>query len=242
MLKTHVALLLATGLMASCVDAQTSASAEETIKKAIEPKLGPGIKIDSVSKTPYAGLYEIRAAGDILYTDEKGQYLFVGQVFDPQTARNLTRERLDEVNKIKWSDLPLQHALKMVKGDGKRVMAIFEDPNCGYCKRFRATTLTELDNVTVYTFMLNILSEDSITKSRNIWCAPDRNKAWDEWMLNNKLPAAAPASCKAPHEEVAALGRTMRINGTPAIFFADGSRIAGAVDTRTVEAKLAGIK
>lgn len=240
MLKTHVALLLAMGLMVSCVDARTSV--EKTIKKNIEPKLGEGVKIDSVRKTPYAGLYEIRAGGDILYTDSKGKYLFVGQVFDPKTARNLTRERIDEINRIKWSDLPLQQALKMVKGDGKRVMAIFEDPNCGYCKRFRATTLMELDNVTVYTFMLNILSPDSIAKSNSIWCAPDRNKAWDDWMLDGKLPPPAPAACKTPHEDISALGRKLRIDGTPAIFFTDGSRIAGAVDAATLETRFAKIK
>jgi thiol:disulfide interchange protein DsbC len=240
MLKTHAALLLSMGLMASCVDARSSV--EDTIKKAIEPKLAPGVKIDSVRKTPYAGLYEIRAAGDILYADATGKYLFVGNVFDPKTSRNLTRERVDEINKIKWSELPLQHALKMVKGDGKRVMAIFEDPNCGYCKRFRATTLKDLDNVTVYTFMLNILSDDSVAKSASIWCAPDRNKAWDEWMLNGKLPGPAPASCKTPHEEVAALGRKYRIEGTPAIFFTDGTRIPGAIDLKTLESKFASIK
>lgn len=250
MFKNHLALLAATALMAGCVDAQNpakpdakaQAAIEANIKKVIEPRLGDGVKIDEVRKTPYAGLYEIRAAGDILYTDDKGDFIIVGNVFNAKTSENLTKARLDEVNKIKWSDLPLEHALKLVKGDGKRVMAIFEDPNCGYCKRFRATTLQELDNVTVYTFMLNILSEDSIAKSRNIWCSPDRNKAWDEWMLENKLPAAAPADCKNPHEEVAALGRKYRISGTPAIFFADGTRIPGAVDVKTIEAKFAAIK
>jgi thiol:disulfide interchange protein DsbC len=233
-------MLIAIGLVASCGNAQTSV--EANIKKLIEPRLGDGVKVDSIRKTPYSGLYEIRAAGDILYTDEKAEFIFVGNVFQAKTARNLTKERVDEINKIKFSDLPLQHALKTVKGNGKRTLAIFEDPNCGYCKRFRQTTLTEIDNVTVYTFMLNILSEDSIVKSRNIWCSADRNKAWDEWMVGGKAAAAAPARCKAPHEEVAELGRKLRINGTPAIFFADGSRIPGAIDAKALETKLATIK
>ena len=240
MLKVKLAVLGACALVASCVDAQTSV--EANLKKVIEPRLGNGVKVDSVRMTPYAGLYEIRAAGDILYTDEKGEYLFVGNVFNAKTSQNLTKERLDEINKIKFSDLPLQSALKLVKGNGKRVIAIFEDPNCGYCKRFRQTTLKEIDNITVYTFMLNILSDDSVTKSRNIWCAPDRNKAWDDWMLNGKLPGTAPASCKAPNEEISELGRKMKIHGTPAIFFTDGSRIPGAIDTKALEAKLATIK
>jgi thiol:disulfide interchange protein DsbC len=239
MLKTKLAVLLATGLMASCVGAQNSV--EATIKKAVEPRLG-GAKIESVKETPYGGLYELRVAGDILYTDKKGEFLFIGHVYDAKTTRDLTKERIDDINKIKFSDLPLDSALKQVKGDGKRVIAVFEDPNCGYCKRLRQTTLKTLDNVTIYTFMYNILSEDSFAKSKNIWCSPDRAKAWDEWMLNGKAAAAAPVNCETPNEKVLALGQKLKIQGTPAIFFADGTRIPGAVDQKTLEAKLATIK
>ena len=240
MVKSKVAVLFAAGLFVSVAGAETPV--EASVKKAIEPRLGNGVKVDSVIKTPYAGLFEVRAGGDILYTDEKGEFIFVGNIFNAKTSQNITKERVDEINKIKFSDLPFQSALKLVKGNGKRVIAIFEDPNCGYCKRFRQTTLKEIDNVTVYTFMLNILSDDSAVKSKNIWCAPDRNKAWDEWMLNGKAAAAAPANCKTPNEEIAALGRKLRIQGTPAIFFADGSRIPGAIDTKALEAKFATIK
>ncbi len=240
MVKSKVAVLLAAGLFASVAGAETPV--EASVKKAIEPRLGNGVKVESVIKTPYAGLFEVRAGGDILYTDEKGEFIFVGNIFNAKTSQNITKERLDDINKIKFSDLPFQSALKTVKGNGKRVMAIFEDPNCGYCKRFRQTTLKEVDNVTVYTFMLNILSEDSAVKSKNIWCAPDRNKAWDEWMVNGKMPVAAAATCKTPNEEISALGRKLRIQGTPAIFFADGTRIPGAIDAKALEAKLATIK
>jgi thiol:disulfide interchange protein DsbC len=184
----------------------------------------------------------VRAGGDIIYTDKKGEYLFVGNIFNARTTQNMTKTRLDQINKINFSELPLDSALKLVKGDGKRVMAIFEDPNCGYCKRFRATTLNEIDNVTVYTFMLNILSEDSAEKSKNIWCSADRNKAWDEWMLNNKVAPAAPANCQSPNEKIAALGQKLRINSTPTIVYADGSRTAGALDTKALEAKFATVK
>lgn len=187
MIKMKLAVLLATALLASCVDAQNTV--EANIKKALEPHLG-GAKIESVKETPYGGLYEVRVAGDILYTDKKGEFLVIGQVYDVKSSRNLTRERIDDINKIKFSDLPLEMALKQVKGDGKRTIAVFEDPNCGYCKRLRQTTLNEIDNVTIYTFMYNILSQDSFTKSKNIWCAPNRNKAWDDWMINGKLPPA----------------------------------------------------
>jgi len=238
MLKTKVAVLLATGLLASCVEAQNT---EATIKKALEPKLG-GAKIESVRETPYGGLYEVRVAGDILYTDKKGDYLFIGHVYDTKSSTDLTRARIDEINKVKFSELPLEMALKQVKGNGKRTIAVFEDPNCGYCKRLRQTTLAELDNVTIYTFMYNILSEDSFVKSKNIWCAPDRVKAWDDWMIAGKLPPAAPAACETPNDKVVALGQKLKIQGTPAIFFTDGSRIPGAVDLKTLEAKLQSLK
>ena len=239
MLKTKVAVLLATGLLASCVEAQNTT--EATIKKALEPRLG-GAKIESIRETPYSGLYEVRVAGDILYTDKKGDYLFIGHVYDTKTSTNLTRARIEEVNEIKFSELPLELALKQVKGNGKRVIAVFEDPNCGYCKRLRQTTLKEIDNVTIYTFMYNILSEDSFVKSKNIWCAADRVKAWDDWMINNKLPPAAPAGCESPNDQVVALGQKLRIQGTPAIFFTDGSRIPGAIDLKGLEAKLQSLK
>jgi thiol:disulfide interchange protein DsbC len=239
MLKTKLALLLATGLITSCVGAQNSV--EATIKKNIEPRLG-GAKIESIKETPYSGLYELRVAGDILYTDKKGEYLVIGHVYDAKTTRDLTRERIDDINKIKFSDLPLDSAIKQVKGDGKRVIAVFEDPNCGYCKRLRQTTLKDTDNVTIYTFMYNILSDDSSVKSKNIWCSPDRSKAWDDWMINGKAAPAAAANCETPNDKVFALGQKLKIQGTPAIFFADGSRIPGAVDQATLEKKLQSIK
>ena len=234
MIKMKLAVLLATALLASCVDAQNTV--EANIKKALEPHLG-GAKIESVSQTPYGGLYEVRVAGDILYTDKKGEFLVIGQVYDVKSSRNLTRERIDDINKIKFSDLPLEMALKQVKGNGKRVIAVFEDPNCGYCKRLRQTTLNEIDNVTIYTFLYNILSQDSFTKSKNIWCAPNRNKAWDDWMINGKVPPAAPAACESPNDKVLALGQKLRITGTPAIFFSDGTRIPGAIDLKSLETK-----
>lgn len=234
MIKMKLAVLLATALLASCVDAQNTV--EAGIKKTLEPHLG-GATIESVKETPYGGLYEVRVAGDILYTDKKGEFLVIGQVYDVKSSRNLTRERLDDINKIKFSDLPLELALKQVKGNGKRVIAVFEDPNCGYCKRLRQTTLKDIDNVTIYTFMYNILSQDSFTKSKNIWCAPNPNKAWDDWMINGKVPPAAPNACESPNDKVLALGQKLRITGTPAIFFSDGTRIPGAIDLKTLEAK-----
>lgn len=227
------------GLVATTAFAETAQ--EAAIRKAIEPRLGESVKVDSVTKTPYAGLFEVRVGGDIFYTDAKADYLFVGRIVDTKTFEDYTRARVDEVNKIKFADLPFDSAVKVVKGNGKRVIAVFEDPNCGYCKRLRHT-LNGMDNVTVYTFMYNILAPDSAVKSRNIWCSADRGKAWDEWMLNGKEAPAAPANCNAPNDKILALGQKMKITGTPTIFFTDGSRIPGAVDAKALESKLASLK
>ncbi|GAA4033739.1 DsbC family protein [Actimicrobium antarcticum] len=234
-----VSLLLASAF----VVAQTAApnSTEAKIKKLIEPRLGEGAVVESVRKTNYSGLYELHVGGDILYTDEQAKYLFVGRVLDSKSFKDYTKTRIDEISRIKFSDLPLESAMKSVKGDGKRVIVVFEDPNCGYCKRFHQT-LQGVDNVTVYTFLYNILSEDSSVKAKNIWCSADRNKAWDDWMLKNKEAAVAPASCTTPNDKIFALGQKMRITGTPTIFFADGSRIPGAVDAKGLEAKFAAVK
>lgn len=239
MVKIKFAVLLATGLIASFAGAETTV--EANIKKVLEPRLG-GPKIESVKETPYSGLYEVRAGGDIVYTDKKASYLFIGHVYDTKSTQNLTQLRIDEINKIKFSDLPFELALKQVKGNGKRTIAVFEDPNCGYCKRLRQTTFKELDNVTIYTFMYNILSEDSSIKSKNAWCAPDRVKAWDDWMINGKVPPNAPADCQSPNQKIAELGQKLRIQGTPAIFFTDGSRVPGVIDLKALEAKLSSIK
>ncbi|MHA4869395.1 DsbC family protein [Duganella sp. PWIR1] len=241
MRKSKFALLSLSVLMASCVGAQTPPSTE-AIKKLIEPRLGVNVKVDSVKETPYSGLYEVRIGSDILYTDKTATYLINGHIFNLTTGADLTRERIEEISKIKFSDLPLDKSIKTVKGDGSRVIAVFEDPNCGYCKRLRQTTLKEIDNVTIYTFMYNILSDDSFAKSKNIWCSADRGKAWDDWMIGGKAAPAAAASCESPNDEVLALGRKLGVQGTPAIFFADGSRVPGAIDTKTLEEKFSKVK
>lgn len=233
------ALAIALALMAFGSSAETAQ--EANIKKLIQPRIGEGAEVESVTKTPYSGLFEVRVGNDIFYTDAQAKYLFVGRVLDANTTEDYTKARLEAINRIKFSDLPLESALKSVKGNGKRVIAVFEDPNCGYCKRFRKT-LQEVDNVTVYTFMYNILADDSSVKSKNIWCTADRSKAWDEWMLNGKVAPTAPESCTTPNEKIFNLGRKLKVTGTPTIFFTDGSRIPGAIDARGLESKLASIK
>lgn len=239
MKKINIATAFLLGLVIMTASAETAQ--ERDIRKLVESRLGDDAKIDSVTRTPYSGLFEVRIGTDILYTDAKADYLFVGRVINARTHEDYTTARVDALSRIKFSDLPLDAALKMVRGNGKRVIAVFEDPNCGYCKRFRQT-LNQMNNVTVYTFMYNILSEDSVVKARNIWCSPDRVKAWDDWMLNGKEAALAPGNCTTPNEKVLELGKRLKISGTPTIFFADGSRLPGAVDLNALENKLASIK
>ena len=231
-------LLLSAVLTSACAQSDSEAA----LKKLIEPKLGEGVKVTSVAKTPYSGLYEVVVEDDIFYTDAKAQYIFVGNVIDLKSHKNLTRAKLEGMNSVKFKDMPIELAIKQVKGDGKRVIAIFEDPNCIYCKRIRKE-LAKIDNVTIYTFMYDILSEDSAVKSKNVWCSADPAAAWTDWMTKGKVPAAAPATCtNEPHQKILELGAKLKINGTPALFFEDGSRIPGFVDAAAIEEKLKSIK
>lgn len=232
----------ATGLLTlSAMPAFGETAQETTVRKLIEPRLGKDARLESIIKTPYSGLFEIRTGNEIVYTDKKARYLFVGRVLDSTTFQDYTKTRQDDLNKVKFSDLPLESALKVVKGNGKRVIAVFEDPNCTYCKKFRQT-LQGIDNVTVYTFMYNILSDDSAVTSKNIWCTADRTKAWDDWMLKGIVAPTAPASCNTPNDKVFAFGQKLHITGTPTVFFADGSRVPGALDAKALEVKFASIK
>lgn len=214
---------------------------EAQIKKLIEPRMGVNIKVDAVRKTPYAGLFEVQTNGDIFYTDEKAQYLIIGRVVDTKSYKDLTKMRVDEINAVNFLDLPFESAIKFVKGNGKRVMAIFEDPNCPYCKNLHRT-LQSIDNVTVYVFMLNIVTEESAARSKNIWCSADPKKSWEEMMLEGKVAAVAATDCSTPNDKILALGKKLRIVGTPTIYFADGSRAGSIADAKALEARLASVK
>jgi thiol:disulfide interchange protein DsbC len=210
---------------------------EARVHKLVEPRMGSNVKVETVTKTGYGGLYEVRSGGDIFYTDASARYMFVGKVVDLTTLQDLTRARADELAAIRFSDLPLEMAVKTVKGNGQRVMAVFEDPNCPYCRKLHET-LRQVDNVTVYTFLLPILSDDSASKAKNIWCAPDRSAAWREWMQDARPAPIAPAACPTPNEQVLALGRKLHVQGTPTIYFADGSRSGSGFDVATLEGRL----
>jgi thiol:disulfide interchange protein DsbC len=213
---------------------------EADVRKAMEAKLGA--KVESVTKSGYLGLYEVYMEGNIFYTDEKmTAFIAGGQLIDAKTMKNTTEERMRKLTAIKFSELPLERAIKQVRGNGKRVMATFEDPNCGYCKRL-AKDLLKLDNATVYTFLLPILSEDSLKKSRQIWCSSDRAKAWNDWMVDGKTPTGKEDCDTSAVEKNREFASKLKITGTPTIFFADGERVPGAMPLDRIEQKLGAAK
>lgn len=208
---------------------------ESIIKRTLETRLS-GAKVDGVTKTPYLGLYEVRLDSEILYTDEKMNYIFSGNIIDAKSMQNITEKRLRELSAIKWENLPLEAAVKTVRGSGKRALAVFSDPNCPYCKRFEKD-LAKVDDVTIYTFLYPILSQDSQDKSKAVWCSADKSKAWTDLMLNGAV--LAPARCDTPIEKNLELGRKYRVNGTPTIIFTNGERVPGAIPTEQIEKLLA---
>lgn len=214
---------------------------EAEVKKALEPAMramfSPDIKVDSVQKMNGLPLYEVVVGGEVLYTDEKGAFLINGDLFDLKARKNLTDERKNKLSQINFSDLPLELAIKQVRGNGKRVLASFEDPNCGYCKKL-AKELAAMSDVTIYTFLYPVLSPDSTVKSKAIWCAADKAKAWNDWMQQGIDPGSN-GKCDNPVDKLSALGRKLNIRGTPAIFLADGTRMPGFVPAAQLEAAIA---
>ncbi len=221
--------VVALALCLSCAGGAAQADpAVDRIKVAVERWLEGRYKIDEVRKTPVAGIYEVRVGTDLIYVDEKAQHAFIeGNLIDIQANRNLTRERTDELLTIDFGELPLNYAIKQVSGNGKRVFAVFEDPNCGYCRNMRRDML-KLANTTIYTFTLPILAADSAIKAKKAMCAPDKGKAWNDLMLTGKVPDN-PGTCSTPVDKVRDLGVKLGVTATPTVFFANGKRLRGYV-------------
>ena len=217
--------------------ASSAWSQEASIRKNLAERIPQLANIDEVSKSPIPGLFEIRDNGsEIYYTDAEGNYLVQGNLIDTKQKRNLTEERVDKLTAIAFDALPIKDAFTIVRGNGKRKLAVFEDPNCGYCKRFEKD-LQKVNNVTIHMFLFPILSADSTEKSKNIWCAKDKAKAWQDWMVRDVTPPAATCDSAAIARNVE-LGRKFKITGTPTLVFADGSRVPGAIGADQVEKRL----
>jgi thiol:disulfide interchange protein DsbC len=231
--------LLAT-VLTFCLGA---AAQEVQIKKAIDTHL-PQLKgVQEVRKTPLPGIYEIRVNDtEIYYTDAKGDFLIQGEVYDLKAQRNLTKERENVLTAVKWDSLPVKDAITFTRGNGARKLAVFADPNCGYCKKFERDLL-KVDNITVHVFQIGILSPDSKTKNRAIWCARDKGQAWLDWMVRGTLAPDAAAMCDSSAvTRNEAFAKKAKINSTPTLLFEDGSRQAGAIPIEELEQQFASLK
>ena len=211
---------------------------EAQIRKNLKERMPQIQPIDEVRRTPMPGLFEVRVDGtDIYYTDASGHFLLQGQLIDTRNQRNLTEERLQKIMAIDFKSLPFKDAISWVKGNGERKIAVFEDPNCGYCKRFERD-IAKLDNVTVFVFLYPILGKDSVEKSKSIWCAKDAAKSWQDWMVRDQMPAAANCDTGSLKRNME-YGQKMKITGTPTTLLPDGTRIPGAIELSQLEKLLA---
>lgn len=220
----------------------TGLASAGTIENAITRNIAPllnNMPIEKIIQSDRAGLYEVITPGGIVYTDKTGSFaLFNGVMIETKTKENLTERRIDEMSKFDFNEFPLTDAIKTVRGNGERVMVTFEDPNCGFCKKLMSE-VNKIENVTVYTFLTPILSPDSATKAKAIWCAVDPSKTWNDYMSKNvPIPAQVIASCETPLDRNLALSRKLHVKGTPAIYFKNAPKAAGFITADAIEAKL----
>ncbi len=236
--------LLAAGLigLTAC-----SASADNNSKQLAEVKAKvikqlPGKEITSVSATPMKGIFEVVMAGNmIVYTDAKADFLIFGDMVDVAKRKSVTEERLSELRKVDFAKLPLEMAIKEVRGDGSRQLAVFSDPDCPFCKQLETDGLKEINNITIYTFLMPLASlhPDAMRKSQIIWCAGDRLAAWKTWIFDKKLPENAKTDCDNPVAKTVELGSKLGINGTPGLIFPSGRLVPGAIARADIEKLLA---
>jgi len=237
-MKRPLATLALTVLAAISIPSAQAGEAE--IRQAVQ-KLAPDAKIASIARSGPPGFMEVVVDGPqgpmLVYADEKGEYLLIGDLLEVKTKRNLTRERMDKLTEVKWDSLPLQNAIKVVRGDGKRKLAVFSDPDCPYCRKAEQE-FAKMDNVTIYTFPYPLpMHADAGRKSKLVWCSKDRSKAWLDLMLKGKLPEGK-GDCDNPVDENLVLGNKLRIDGTPAMIFPNGKRVPGYMDAGRLDGLL----
>ena len=212
---------------------------DAVLRKNLAERLPNLPKIDEVTRTSIPGVYEVRYGGsEILYSDEKGEYVLTGAMIETKTRADITAARIEKLLAVDFDKLPFKDAMTIKQGTGARKMAVFVDPNCGYCKRFERD-LVALKDVTIYTFLIPILGPDSNVKSRDIWCAKDNAVTWRAWMVDGVAPPKSMGTCDvAAIERNLEFSRKLKINGTPAAFFVDGTRKPGAIPGAEIEKQL----
>jgi len=224
-------------LAALALSASALAADEAALRRTLEPKLG--VQIDGIQPGPVPGLYEVRFRSpqgmQVVYVDETGNYVIQGKIYDLRNERDLTEERLRKLNAIKFESLPLDLAVKVQRGNGKRVLAMFSDPYCPACRQFERV-LAQIDNVTVYVFMYPVIRPENADHSRMVWCSPDRAKAWLDLAAapKPKVPGTA-AACGDPVDKVLKLGRGLGVNSTPTLILANGERVSGGLSTEDLK-------
>lgn len=212
---------------------------EAAVRRLIQSRVGDEARIERIERVPGSSLYEVAIRGpngpQLFYVDEGARIIVVGQVLDGRTGRNLTEERLRKLNAIDWASLPFGDAITTKRGNGRRKIAVFSDPNCPYCKRFEKD-LAKLDDIAVHIFLYPVIRPESIPLTKSVWCSADRAKAWNDLMLRDITPTASP-DCETPVEKLVALGRKLGASSTPTWFVETGERFSGAIpleDTRRI--------
>jgi thiol:disulfide interchange protein DsbC len=223
------------------IAAASAAADEAKIRSVVEAALG-GVQVEGVQPAPVPGLYEVRFQGrggpQILYTDAEANYILQGSIYDTRKRENVTEERLNKLMAIRFEVLPLELAVKVKRGNGRRVLAMFSDPYCPACRQFEQT-LAQIDDITIYYFMYPVIRPELADHSRAVWCSADRAKAWLALAARTKAQVPAGKSdCDTPIESVLELGRSLGVNSTPTLFFASGERTRGGLHAPDLRAKL----
>jgi thiol:disulfide interchange protein DsbC len=232
--------LLTTAIAALALSIAAGTHADESSLRATLEKRMSGVKIGKISPAPVPGLFEVVVNGlNVVYTDKKGDFAFIGNLVDLKTQQSLTKKRAEELAYVDFSKIPPAQAIVKVKGDGSRKLAVFSDPDCPYCKQLEKE-LAFVDNVTIYVMLLPLeqLHPDARKKAEAVWCSADRAKTWDDLMLYGKAPAAPQGECKTPIDDIRALAESLSINGTPGLVFQNGKLVPGEMKTEQIEAML----
>lgn len=222
--------MLRAAALALCLAALPAGANEAQIRKVLEQKL-QGVKIEGIAPAPVPGLWEVRYRSprgiQILYSNATATHVIDGRIVDLRNDRDLTEERLRKLNAIRFDSLPMEQAVKIQRGNGKRVLAMFSDPYCPACKQFEQT-LQQIDDITIYVFMYPVIRPELADHSKAVWCSPDRGKAWLDLALRGQRPTSG-LNCETPIDKNVDLGHSLGVNSTPTLIFANGERVAGGM-------------